>query len=305
MSEGAGMEDVYAAVEESARLLDVTCSRDRVWPILTAYEDALAEAVIVCSMATGEHNAGELDYTITIPAAQGDPYAVALATGLTGATDHPVGALLAGIRAQCPIGGYAVDCGVVGGFKKTYSFFPTDDLQGLAKLSGIPSMPRSLAGNAGFFLRHGLDDHVTMLSIDYLRKTVNLYFGKLPGECLEPEAILSMLGDMGLPEPSGQTMDFIQKSFAVYVTLSWESPDIERICFAVITQDPVALPARLHPEIERFARSAPRSSSDVRTLVYGVTLSPGGEYYKLGSYYQINAQTRGLLVAFDAFKDRV
>jgi hypothetical protein len=303
MSAAAGVQEVYSALEESSRLLNVSCSRDDVQPILTTYADALPEAVIVFSMATGKTNDGELDYSITVPSAQGDPYALALLNGLTTETDHPVGTLLSDIEERCPIGGYAIDCGVVGGFKKTYAFFPTDDLQGVSKLGDIPSMPRSLAENAGFFTRYGLDDKVSMLSIDYQNRTVNLYFGKLPAECLESKTILSMIHDVGLPEPGEETLEFTQKSFAIYVTLSWDSPEIERICFAVITQDPMALPARIEPDIAQFAKSAPHAYAGERTLVYGITLAPSGEYYKLGSYYQINAQTRKLLVAFDAIKD--
>jgi hypothetical protein len=303
MSGAAGVENVFSAMEETSRLLSVPCSRDKVVPILTAFEGALAEAVLVFSMATSERHAGELDYTVTVPTAHGDPYALALSNGFTEKTDHPVGRLLSDIQERCAIGGYAIDCGVVGGFKKTYAFFPVDDLQGLATLGAIPSMPPAVAENAEFLARYGLNDNVTMLSIDYQKKTVNLYFGKLPAGCHEQKTLVSILSEIGLPEPSAQTMEFLQNSFAIYVTLNWESSKIERICFAVITQDTTALPARIEPEIAKFAKNAKHSYEGARTLVYGVTLQPGGEYYKLGSYYQINAQTSKLLVAFDAFKE--
>ncbi|GAB2592909.1 aromatic prenyltransferase [Streptomyces capparidis] len=296
---------MYSAVEESTRLLDIACSRDEVQPVVNVYRDALPEAVIVFSVATDERHAGELDYTITVPAGGDDPYALALSNGLVAETDHPVGALLSDVQERCAIGGYAVDCGVVGGFKKIYTFFPHDDLQVLSKLADIPSMPRSVAENVGLFARHGLDDRVTMLGIDYQQRTVNVYFGKLPAECLEPKAILSMLDEIGLPEPNEQMLAFARKSFAIYATLNWDSAKVERICFAVppgrdlITLDPSALPAPIEPRVEKFARNAPYAYSGERMLVYGVTWSPDGEYYKIGSYYQLPPQTRKLLVAFD------
>lgn len=309
MSGAADVEAVYSAIEESAGLMDVVCSRAKVWPILSSYQDVFTESVIVFSVATSKRHAGEVDYTITVPAGGDDPYALALANGLTEKTDHPVGALLPDVQERCPVGGYAIDAGVVGGFKKIYSFFPQDDLQTVSKLADIPSMPRSLAANAEFFTRHGLADRVTMLGIDYQQKTVNLYFGKLAPECLEPASITAMLQDIGLPEPNAPMLEFAQKSFAIYVTLNWESAKIERICFAVppgrnlITLDPSALPARIEPEFEHFARKAPYAYDGERMLVYGVTWSPGGQYYKLGSYYQLPPQTRKLLVAFDSVGD--
>jgi hypothetical protein len=304
MSGVTQLEDVYSAIEESARLLDVACSRDEVWPILTAYEDALAEAVIVFSMASGKRHQEELDYTIMAPSGNRDPYAFALSNGFAAETDHPVGTLLSDIQRRCAIRGYGLDCGVVGGFKKAYAFFPLDDPEGLSKLADIPSMPRSLAENASSLARHGLDDKITFVGIDYENRTMNLYFHGFPAECLEPEGILSMLREIGLPEPTEQMLAFIQKSFAIYPTLSWDSSKIERICFAVITTDPMEFPARIEPEIGKFARNAPYAYAGERVLVYGSTLSSSGEYHKLGSYYQTAPEMRKLMAAFNAIEDR-
>jgi hypothetical protein len=303
MSEITKADDVYAAIEEASRLLDVDCSRDEVWPVLTAYEDAFTEAVIVLSIATGS-DAGELDYSITIPKGGADPYEVALEKGFTAPTDHPVGVLLSDIRDRFPLGGYAIDVGVGGGFKKTYTFFPLEDLPGVPGLSEVPSMPRSLAGNAGYLAEHGLVGGVTGIGIDYQHNTANIYFGKLPAERLEPQAIRSLIVGLGLPEPSEQLLEFARSAFAIYITLNWDSPKIERICFAVITSDPMGIPAQLDPEIARFATIAPYAFADEgdRVLVYGITAAPTGEYYKLGSYYQMAQQTRKLLMAFTAFK---
>jgi hypothetical protein len=307
MPEAAAAEDVYSAIEESCRLLNIPCQRDKIWPVLTAYQYTLAEdALIVFTTGTGSH-AGELDYTLTLPA-EVNPYALARSNEFTAETGHPVGALLSDIRDRCPIRGYAIDCEVNGGFNKTYSFFPTDDLPTVSTLAGISSMPGGLAENAGFLARYGLDDDVSMLSIDYERRSVNVYFGRLPAEAVEPESVLSMLRELGLREPTEQSLELIRKSFAIYPTFSWDSPKIDRICFAVITQDPTGLPARvlsgrIEPEVEEFAKRSPCADDGARTLVYGITLSAHEEYYKVGSYYHINAQTRKLLSAFDALKD--
>lgn len=302
---GDDVARVYAAMEEAAGLLDISCSRDRVWPVLTAYRDVLTDAVIVFSMASGRH-ATELDFSISVPSGQGDPYTIALSHGLTAPTDHPVGAFLADTRQRLPVSMYAIDGEVTGGFKKTYAFFPTADLPPLSALLDIPSMPRGVADNAGRFARYGLDK-VQMTSVDYNRRQVNLYFSDLTADALEPEPVCSMLREMGLREPDERGLAFAKRSFAIYPTLSWESGKVERICFAVISTDPTLVPARDQAEIakfEKYARNAPYAyAGERRTLVYGLTLSPGEEYYKLGSYYQISDHQRNLLKAFDALKD--
>jgi hypothetical protein len=305
MSGAAETEEVYSAIEESARLLDVPCSRDKVLPVLTAYGDALTESVIVFSMATGKSRAGELDYSFVMLPKDVDPYALALANGLTPKTDHPVGALPRDLDERCPVESYGSDFGVVGGFKKTYSVFPVDDLQTLSTLTDIPSMPRSAADNAGFFARYGLDDKVKMIGIDYEHRTMNLYFAMLPPEFRDPKTIVSMLRELGLPEPSERMLEFAQQSFSIYPTLSWDSSKIERICFALIAPGSMPLPAGIEPEVELFAGSAPYAYDGERMLVHGITSSSDGEYYKLGSYYRLPPQARELMVTFDVIEDQV
>lgn len=301
MSGAADVERVYSAIEESAGLLNITCSRDKVWPILTAYQDVLADAMIVFSMASGRR-AGELDFSISVPAEHGDPYAIALSHGLTAKTDHPVGALHSDVQDRCPIGMYGIDGTVNGGFKKIYTFFPKDELQELATLADIPSMPRGVADNAGLFARYGLDK-VQMISFDYHNRTVNLYFGDIPAECVEPDSVRSMLREMGLPEPSEHELEFARRSFSMYPTLSWDSAKIERTCIAVITTDPATVSAQAEPAMAQYAKSAPYAYADDRTLVYGLTFVPGQKYYKLGAYYQISDYQRKLLKTFDALQD--
>jgi len=283
MSGTNDMADVYAAIEKTSQLLGVPCSRDRVWPILAAYEDVLPQAVIAFRVATDARHVGELDCRMTVPK-DVDPYARALASGLTAETDHPVGKLLSEIPGHCPVDCYGIDFGIVSGFQKVWAFFPSDDLQELSRLAGIPSMPRSLPEGVSFFSKHGLEK-VSLIGIDYEDQTANVYFGALPADCREPEAILSMHREIGLPEPSEQMLKLGREAFGIYFTLRWESPKIERISFAVITPDPMALPVRFAPRIEQFVRNLPYGATDPK-LVYVAMKSTGEEYHKLQTYYR-------------------
>lgn len=304
MSGTAELADLYSAIEESARVLDVPCSRDKVWPILTAYGDALdAQTVIAFRVATGVRHAGDLDFRFTLPK-DVDPYALALSNGLTTKTDHPVGALLSDIQERCPIESYGIDFGVVGGFKKIGPFFPPDNLQELSRLADIPSMPLGLSGNISFFARHGLDDKTSLIGIDYRHRTVNVYFGELPAECQEPKTIISMHREAGLPDPSEQMLSLGQKAFGIYATLSWVSSKIERLTFAVMTADPKALSARLDPEIEQFVNSVPNAAAN-RRFVYAVSSSAEGEYHKLQSYYRWRPEMVELMLLSDSANDLV
>ncbi|MFD9393205.1 aromatic prenyltransferase [Streptomyces sp. NPDC060000] len=290
MSATAQLADLYARVEASAGLLGVTCSRAKVWPILAAYEDALPQAVIAFRVATDARHEGEFDCRFTLPG-DIDPYARARSHGLLTATGHPVDALLPDIRRRCAVDSHGVDFGVVGGFRKIWVYFPGDDFQSLAQLTGIASMPRSLAANLPFFADRGLEDRVDVIGIDYPSRTVNLYFTAIPDALRAPDAVLTMHRDIGIPRPSEQMLKFCAKAFGIYVTLNWESARIERIAFGVKTRDPLSLPARLGPRIEQFVRSLPYGADDPK-MVYAAMTSRGEEYYKLQSYLRFRPRSR-------------
>jgi hypothetical protein len=280
---------LYSVIEEVSRLVGVTCSSDTVQPIMTAYGETLAQAVVAFRVATGERNSGDLDCRFTMLPADLDPYAVALSNGLIAPTDHPVGNLLGEVHQGFPIGFSGIDFGVVGGFKKTWSFFPLDNLQKLSELARLPSMPASAAGNLAFFTRYGLADRVSLVGIDYRHRSVNLYFGGAPAEVFTAETLTSILREAGLPEPSERLLRFVEHGFGIYATLSWDSPKVERITIAAMTTDPRTLPVPIKPAIEDFLKNAPYST-DGHQFVYAITSAPSGEYHKLQSYYRWRPQ---------------
>ncbi|BCJ61934.1 aromatic prenyltransferase [Micromonospora endophytica] len=278
------LEELSSAIEDSARLIGAPFSRDQVWPVLTAYGDAVPNAMIAFRVATDARHEGELDCRISLPA-DADPYGVAVAENFVTETGHPIDSLLADIAKRCPIDSYGIDFGVVGGFKKIWAFFPQGDFQSLARLIDAPSMPAALAGNAEYFARHGLDDRIGLVGIDYDRRTLNVYFGELPEECLQRDNLLAMHREIGLTDPSEQMLRFCAHAFGIYATLSWDSAQVVRLAFSVMTPDPLALPARLGPRITHFVRNV-RYGVDDPKMVHAAVTSTGEEYYKLQSYYR-------------------
>ncbi|MFD0317910.1 aromatic prenyltransferase [Streptomyces flavalbus] len=277
-------EDVYAAVEETAGLLNVPCAREKVGPVLEAF--APFEGGFIFSATAGERG-GDLDLTIQVPRAIPDPYAHALERGLLPRTGHPVGSLLSDLDGRGFVEEYLIDVGVVGGLNKVYVHFP-HAVQGVAALSSVPSMPSALAANADFFARHDLDG-VAMIAIDYRHETVNLYF-PTPGG-MEPKTVLSLLQEMGLPEPDEELLESVRKTFRVYFTLGWDSSRIERISFARPADMPL-IRARTEPEMVRFLTGSPYTYDGERFSISIVKWSPEGQWFNAGSYYQFGPLQR-------------
>lgn len=289
-------DGVYAAIEEAARLAGVACPPQNVRPILDAYADGLEQAGVVYSVSSAEGAPADLDYTVTVPPAGRDPYATALAHGFVPATDHPVAGLLAALQERCAIAEYLIDGGVLGGFSKIYAHFP-QDVQSTARLAQLPGMPHSLARHAALLQRHGLSE-VAMAGIDYRRRTVNLYFTRLSPQCLAPDNIRALHRALDLPEPDERTLAFAGRSFRIYTTLSWDTPGVERICYAPPPArgfDPAALPVAITAPVERFVRQAPRAYEGDPIVIAAVKYEAGGRYLNLGPYHQLSPLMRKVI----------
>ncbi|WAX82231.1 aromatic prenyltransferase [Streptomyces sp. KMM 9044] len=290
MSGETDAEELYSAIEETARLVGAPCSREKIWPVLSEYRNGFAEGGVVFSAQAGEHHAGELDYGLAVPPRIDDPYAHALAHGFVTETDHPVAALLSDLRERCAVAEHFADCGVVGGFRKLYAHFPRD-LQKVSELAGIPSMPRAVAENAGLFARYGLDN-VVMIGVNYKSKTVSLYFQFTAESRPRPGAIRSMLGDIGMTEPDERMLEFASNSFRANITLGWDSPDILRVAFAPppgAGLDLSTVPIPVGPHLENFVTRAPRAYTGERINLFAVKWTRDKEFLEVCSYYQLPA----------------
>lgn len=290
MSGKADIESLYSTMREAAELLGVTCSRDKAWPVLTAFQDVIASTVVF-NIVTSGGRINDVSFDFTMPPSVGDPYEIALARGLADETSHPVRALFSDIQKRFPVSAYGVDYGITRGFNKAYIVFPLGDFQELAGLVDVPSMPVGLSEHVTSFAKYGLDGKVSAIAIDYTHRTWNVYFNGLCAEQVERKAVLPMVREFGLPEPSGRLLDFIETSSAMYPTFGWDSPKIERISFSMRTTNPTALPSHAEPMLEKFARSVPYAYEGDRVLVYAGALSPREEYYKLATYYQMTSET--------------
>lgn len=299
MSGPAKIEDICSAIEESARLLGATYSRDKVWPVLTVFEEAFAvDGMIVLNGQTGENYAGRLDYSFSLPLEMGDPFTRALSNGLIAETDHPINSLLAGVQEKCSISNYMADCEADGGLTKLYAHFP-HDMQKVSSIADIPSMPNAVAENADLFARYGLEN-VPMIGFGYENKTMSVYFQFDPENRPEPKAVGAMLRELGMPEPDERTLEYACKSLRANITMNWDSPDIIRVALAPPPTrglGPSAVPVPVPPNYVRFAENAPRTYDGDRVTIFAFKWMRNEQYLEVCSYYKVSEMQRKLFIA--------
>jgi Aromatic prenyltransferase Orf2 len=275
------LESVYSAVADTAHLLGAACDRDELWPVLRAYEAGFTNGGVALRTTTRARRSGELSVRYLAPAGDPDPYLLALDRKFTTTADHPVDRLHQEIQDRGTVMFNGVDVGAASGFEKVWSIYAGDAATSIEAMSRTPAMPPSLGGNLDYFVRHGLN-RVAGVGVDYRSRSVNVYFSFIDKR--DSAKIATMFDDLGFRLPDKGQLEMCRRAFAVYFTFSWDSPEVERVCFPVRVFEPDLMPSHLDPLIERFVKGA-RFHREDRAYVYAITSSRHSQYYKVESFY--------------------
>ncbi len=275
------LESVYSAVADTAHDLGVPCDRNKLWPILRAYEAGFTSAAVALRTTTNARKSGELSVRYIAPAGDPDPYLLALDRNLTAKTNHSADRLYHEIQERGSVMLRGVDIGVTSGFEKIWCIYPDDGSQSVEAISQASAMPPSVRGNLSYFARHGLND-ITGIAVDFRSQSVNIYFPFT--ETRDAEKISKMIGDLGLDIPNHDELERCGQAFSVYFSFTWDSPEIERICFPVRAPEASLVPSHLDPLMERFVKGA-RFDNEDRAYIYAIASSRSGPYYKIENFY--------------------
>jgi hypothetical protein len=259
----------------------VACDRSELWPVLRAYEAGFTGSGVALRTTTRARRSGELSVRYHGPAGDPDLYLLALDRKFTTKADHPVGRLHQEVQDRGTVMFSGVDAGAASGFEKIWSIYADDGATSIEAMSGTPAMPPSVGGNLDYLVRHGLN-RVTGIGVDYRSRSVNVYFSFIGTR--DTAKIAAMFDDLGFPRPDEGELERCRKAFAVYFTFTWDSPAIERICFAIRVFDPDLMPSHLDPLIGRFVNGA-RFHGEDRAYVQAITSSRHGQYYKVENFY--------------------
>ena len=207
-----------------------------------------------------------------------NPYETAVAKGLITPNGHPIETLYDEAISTYPNPGHGVDLGTRNGLEKIwvlpYGYTPTEDAVQL------PSLPEAARQHLGFFQKYGLD-HLIVLGIDYLHKTINLYF-TTPPEAERREKLLQMAQELGFTV--GDEVETFPQLISVYFTFSWDSPKCVRMSAVtpLLTKD--EFPFQYYPEARRYFENPPVLTEEpIAGFLPAYTAN--GNYFKIDMDY--------------------
>jgi hypothetical protein len=206
--------------------------------------------------------------------------------GLLTYQGHPIERLGEEIASRFGVW-WGIDASVKGMADKVWLQFA--DGIALAEFLTLDSLPPAVHGAGAHFARAGLDS-VGMVALDFTSHTVNVYAPVFPPGTLTRERVEAIIGGLGFPLPADDELARDTRAFCVYQTFSWDSPDLQRLCFPVgyLAAD---FPVHYHPLLRAFVEQGPLLDEDVRGFGFYTAYGPRGSYYKVSADYTGNHQT--------------
>jgi hypothetical protein len=206
------------------------------------------------------------------------PFDAAVEAGLIEPGSHPCTDVIPHAFQNLPMtgdsSGFGVDIGLGTGLEKIWIFFenwaPLDDVM------KNPSLPPAVGKNLEYFSGHRLTP-IKGLGVDFSNRSLNLYFMTWDLGGLDPDRVARLISDLGFAVPDEVVLAHCARALAVYHTVHWDSPDVERLCFACVAPVPQLVP-RWFPVMEEFVAKA-RSLSERKVYFYNPTFTRSGDDY--------------------------
>ncbi|MGF6888722.1 aromatic prenyltransferase [Nocardia sp. GAS34] len=266
-------------LREFARLSEARYVPAAVDPVLDALAELWTSSWIGVRTTTHPVGQREVSARLMNSSPTADPVGTLRDAGLLTFTGHPMEKLLTEIPAAVPVR-WGVDLAVATGVQKIWLVFP--ELLTVRRMLGFSGVPAAAGTHAEHLTRYGGD--IGMMAIDFVSHTMNWYSRVLtPGE-LTPSDIVTILRELNFAPAADEELALFARTFNAYRTFSWNSPDIQRICFPV-RSDAAGFPTHLDPVLERFVTGAPYADTGPRGFVFYTAYGPTGRYYKVQADY--------------------
>lgn len=276
------LKQLYDDIVRTAHIAEVPCNEEITKKVLDTYHDFFAGSSVAFRTTTHEVEKRELHVRYIELGVPHDPYLMALSKGLLQKQHHPIYALLGEFQSRFPVLGYGVDFDVNYGLEKIWLFFPHTP-RSVEEITSLPSVPNSIENYAEYFAAYDLSG-INVFGLDYRHKSVNVYFPMRNHGGFPPQRVASMIRKVGFQVPTEEMLHYCSMADPVYYTFGWDSSDVKRACFAVVTSDHALVPTHLDPLIERFVAQVPFAGNG-RTFIFNITFGPAGNYIKIENDY--------------------
>ncbi|MFX0008886.1 MAG: aromatic prenyltransferase [Candidatus Hermodarchaeota archaeon] len=277
--------DINQLVKDIVKISDFTgvkSNEEAIWKGIKAYEEFFAGAPLSIRTTTKSKEKRDVAarYVEFFIPHKPDPYTTAINEGILVNDGHPIHDMIVEVINSFEIMGYGVDIDARTGLSKIWPFVVPGSIDPIFTMKSIPT---SIKNCRDYFVKHKLTAF-SLFAFDFLNNTTNIYFMLQQPAKSSFESCVNLVEELGFKIASEDAMKGCAEAAHLNYTFSWDSDKVERLCFGITSNDPSEVPMHLHPLISEFIEKAPLQSNS-RKLVWGVTFSNNGLYYKIENDY--------------------
>lgn len=264
----------------AARLTEAAYSEAAIRRVLRTFEDGFVRRSVQIRTTTHAVGRRDLCFRYLDLETGRHPHDVAVAAGELAPSDHPSFAWLPRLEERFRALGYGADCEAQRGLVKVWTF-----LAGAHEpraFLDLPQPPRGLRGSLPL-LREIHLDAVTIVGVDHVQRSTNLYFRPPRASHGGPDLLTRACERLGFAAPSEAAVAHAARAGCIGVTYGWDAAEVERVCFYVAGHRRDEVPAH-HPLLRLFAERAPAVVDDPH-FILGWSHGRTGTYFKLEDDY--------------------
>jgi hypothetical protein len=269
-------------IQKLCDLCDVKFNEDAVWKALNVFKKFYSGSSLSIRTTTKPIEIRDVSvrYVEMMIPHNPDPYTTALNKGLLKRNGDPIHKMILEALDTFDIMGYGVDIDARKGFSKIWPFIIPGSISPLFSMNFIP---KSIKKYEDYFKNHGLTT-LALFAFDFLNNTTNIYFMLKNHSTASYQKCKALVEDLGFEAASKEIMDLCCNAVHLNYTFTWDSENVERICFGMTCHSAKEVPVHLHPLIKDFVEKSP-FQSEVHKFIYGVTFTPNGIYFKIENDY--------------------
>ena len=277
--------DLEQMVKDFAKICEITgvnFNENAARNVFKAYKDFFSGAPISIRTTTKPVDRRDvaLRYVEFFMPHNPDPYTKAMNEGLIEKNGHPIHEMIIEAMETFQMMGYGVDVDAHTGLSKIWPFIVPGSIE---PLFSMKSAPKSIKKYKDYFIKHDLTAF-SLFAFDFLHKTTNIYFMLKQPPKATYENCVALVEDLGFEPASKEAMEGCMKAAHLNYTFSWDSENIERLCFGMSCDDPEDVPVHFHPLMKNFVENTPLQS-DSKKAIWGVAFTQNGLYYKIENDY--------------------
>ena len=267
---------------KDGEITGVKCNEEAIWKVLNAYKNFYSGSSVSIRTTTRPIEKRDISvrYLEFLIPHDPDPYTTAINEGLIEKNGQGVHEMIKETLDTFEILGYGVDLDVRVGLSKIWTFVVPGPTEPIFSMKLIP---KSIKTHMEYFKKHEMTSF-SLFGFDFRHNTTNLYFTIKDPSKATPEIYESLLKELDFEIASKEVMERCCDAITIYYTFSWDSNEVERICFGVTCQDVEKVPVHFHPLMKKFLENAP-VQAEKRMFIYSITFTRNGLFYKIESDY--------------------